>query len=157
MRTGRKLTRRSFVGSVAGGLIAAGGATVLVTGTAYAQRYSGVTDCDSGNNHDRPGYGVGNRTRYTDQDTGPNADARCQGRGPNRSEGGTSGYGRYGYEHAPTGCSDSDSGSGADPGGRGLRCAGRTPPARYPPANARHCTDSDRGNNADPVGQGVRC
>jgi len=158
MNTSRRLNRRSFVTRVVGGMVVTGGAVVLVAGPAQAQNYSGVTDCDSGSNHDRPGYGVGNRTQYTDRDTGPNSDPRCHGRGPNRQEGNTSGYGSYNHESQPSGCSDSDGGSGSDPGGRGVRCGNRsTPPVRYPPGNTRHCTDSDRGNGADMVGYGVRC
>jgi hypothetical protein len=155
MKASRTLSRRSFVAKVAGGMIATGGAAALIVGPAHAQNYSGVTDCDSGNGGDRPGYGTGNRNQYTDRDTGPNADPRCHGRGPNRQEGGTSGYGRY--QEPASNCSDSDGGPGADPGGRGVRCNGRTPDARFPPSNTRHCTDSDRGNNADLPQRGVRC
>ena len=156
MKATRKLNRRSFVASVLGGIAAGGGATALVTGDAAAQTYSGVTDADTGTVRDRPGYGVGTRNRYTDRDTGPNADPQFQGRGPNgRPEGSVSGQGSYG--DAPSGCSDSDGGPGADPGGRGVRCNGRTPPTRYPPGHTRHCTDSDRGSGADPVQQGRHC
>ena len=125
MKPAHRLNRRSFVTTVAGGMVATGGAAVLVIGPAHAQNYSGVTDCDSGNGADRPGYGTGVRNQYTDRDTGPNSDPRCHGRGPNRSEGSTSGYGNYGYDNRPSGCSDTDSGTGADPGGRGVRCNGR--------------------------------
>ena len=155
MRASRTLNRRSFVAKVAGGMIATGGAAALIVGPAHAQNYSGVTDCDSGNGADRPGYGTGNRNQYTDRDTGPNSDPRCHGRGPNQQEGGTSGYGRYG--ESASNCSDSDSGPGADPGGRGVRCNGRTPDARFPPSNTRHCTDSDSGPSADLPQRGVRC
>ena len=88
MKASRTLSRRSFVAKVAGGMIATGGAAALIVEPAHAQNYSGVTDCDSGNGADRPGYGTGNRNQYTDQDTGPNADARCHGRGPNRTPNG---------------------------------------------------------------------
>ena len=152
--TSPRLTRRSFMTSVVGGTIA-GGATALITGPAQAQTYSGVTDCDAGNGHDRPGYGTGTNNRYTDSDTGPQGDPRCQGRGPARNPGAPSGHGRYGG--VASGCSDSDTGTGSDPGGRGVRCNGQTPPTRYPPTNTRHCSDSDRGNNADPLQQGRRC
>jgi hypothetical protein len=157
MRTSPKLNRRSFLANVAGGAVLSGGAVALVTGSARAQntRYSGVTDCDSGSNHDRPGYGTGARNQYTDNDSGPGSDARCHGRGPVRNEGGVSGRGGYG--EGASGCSDSDSGPGSDPAGRGVRCNGQSPPTRYPPTTDRHCTDSDRGPRADPVGQGVRC
>ena len=157
MNTARRLNRRSFVARVAGGMVLTGGAVALVAGPARGQNYSGVTDCDSGGGADRPGYGTGNRNQYSDRDTGPNSDPRCHGRGPNRQEGSTSGYGQYGIEGQASGCSDTDGGPGADPGGRGRRCGGRTPYERFPPTNTRHCTDSDRGNNADLPQRGVRC
>jgi hypothetical protein len=157
MQTSRKCNRRSFMTRVAGGMLATGGAAILVTGPADAQNYSGVTDCDSGNGADRPGYGTGNRNQYTDRDTGPNADPRCHGRGPNQAEGSTSGYGRYGYDNRASGCSDADGGPGADPGGRGIRCSGRTPVEQNPPSHTRHCSDSDSGPHADLIGHGVRC
>jgi hypothetical protein len=153
MRT-RKLNRRSFAASVLGGVVI--GATALVTGRAGAQnvRYSGVTDCDSS---DRPGYGTGVRNQVTDSDTGPHADPRCHGRGPQRAPDGPSGYGS-GYVETPSNCSDSDGGSTADPGGRGRRCGpGYSAPRSNVPTHTRHCTDSDRGLNADLVQQGVRC
>ncbi len=153
----RRPSRRSFMGRVLGG-VAGVGALAVFAGRARAQNthYSGVTDSDTGNGADRPGYGVGTRNRYTDQDTGPNADRQFEGRGPAaRGEGGVSGTGRYG--EAPSGCSDSDGGPGSDPGGRGVRCNGQTPPRHYPPGHTRHCTDSDRGSGADPVQQGRRC
>ena len=152
----RRPSRRSFMGQVLGG-VAVGGALSTFAGRARAeQTYSGVTDSDTGNVRDRPGYGVGTRNRYTDRDTGPNADRQFEGRGPaGGGEGGVSGTGRYG--EAPSGCSDSDGGPGSDPGGRGVRCNGQTPPRHYPPGHTRHCTDSDRGSGADPVQQGRRC
>jgi len=158
MKASRRLNRRSFVASVIGGAALGGSATALVTGAARAQntRYSGVTDSDTGEHADRPGYGVGTRNNYTDQDTGPNADRQFHGRGPNgRSEGSVSGTARYG--EAPSGCSDNDSGPGSDPGGRGTRCNGQTPPRRYEPGHTRHCTDSDRGTNQDPAQAGRNC
>jgi hypothetical protein len=158
MKASRKLNRRSFVASVAGGALIGGGATNFALGRAEAQntRYSGVTDSDTGQHADRPGYGVGVRNQYTDQDRGPNADAQFHGRGPNgRQEGSTSGTGQYGeYQRA---CSDNDVGTGSDPAGRGVRCNGQTPRERYPPTHERHCTDSDRGTNQDPVQGGTRC
>ncbi len=156
MEPTRKPSRRSFLNQVLGG-VAVGGALGTLSGQARAyQAYSGVTDADTGNVRDRPGYGVGTRTRYTDRDTGPNADRQFEGRGPaGRGEGAVSGTGRYG--EAPSGCSDSDGGPGSDPGGRGVRCNGQTPPRRYPPGHTRHCTDSDTGSGADPIQQGRRC
>jgi hypothetical protein len=155
----RRLNRRSFVATVLGGAIVGGGATALVVGPAQAQntRYSGVTDSDTGEHADRPGYGVGTRNNYTDQDIGPNADAQFHGRGPNgRAEGSTSGQG--GYNEPQSGCSDTDAGPGADPGGRGRRCnGGQAWPRSNVPTHTRHCTDSDRGVGADPVQEGRRC
>ncbi|HEV2866043.1 MAG TPA: hypothetical protein VGX37_05975 [Allosphingosinicella sp.] len=152
MKTSRKLSRRSFFASVAGGAVIGGGATALLTGRAEAQSYTGVTDADTGEVRDRPGYGVGTRSVYTDRDTGPNADPQFHGRGP---QGEISGQGQYG--EYPSGCSDSDGGPGADPGGRGVRCNGQQPPIRRPPDHTRHCTDSDTGGSADPVQQGRNC
>lgn len=144
------------MGRVLGGVFTGGALAVVAAPAEAYQSYSGVTDSDTGTVHDRPGYGVGTRNRYTDQDTGPNRDPQFGGRGPaGRGEGATSGTGRYG--EAASGCSDSDGGPGSDPGGRGVRCNGQTPPRRYPPGHTRHCTDSDTGNRADPVQQGVRC
>ena len=159
MKASHKLNRRSFLGSVAGGVAIGRSATALVIGPAEAQVYTGVTDSDTGQVHDRPGYGTGVRNQYTDRDTGPNADPQFHGRGPNgQSQGSPSGYGRYGYDGRATGCSDADSGPGADPGGRGRSCAGNSPPERsQTPTHTRHCTDSDRGGNADPVQQGRNC
>ena len=159
MKASRRLSRRSFVASVIGGAALGGSATALVTGQAQAQntRYSGVTDSDTGEHADRPGYGVGTRNQYTDRDTGPNADPQFHGRGPNgRPPGSPSGQGSYG--EPATGCSDSDSGPGSDPGGRGRRCNGGQPwPRSNEPTHTRHCTDSDRGNNADPIQEGRHC
>ena len=157
MKASHRLNRRSFMGRVIGGVAIGGGATALVIGPAEAQVYSGVTDSDTGQVHDRPGYGTGVRNQWTDQDTGPNADPQFHGRGPNgRGEGAPSGQGRYG--DPVSGCSDTDSGPGSDPGGRGRRCGGRVPVERsQTPTHTRHCTDSDRGTNADPVQQGRRC
>jgi hypothetical protein len=152
MRISTKLNRRSFLERVIGAG-AAGGAIALVTGRAEAQTYTGVTDSDTAPGaRDRPGYGVGTRTRYTDRDTGPNADPQFGGRGPQGEISGQGSYGEY-----PSGCSDSDGGPGADPGGRGVRCNGQTPPVRRPPGHTRHCTDSDRGSGADPVQAGRNC
>jgi hypothetical protein len=156
MKASRKVNRRSFMTSVLGGVVIGGGATALVIGRAEAQVYSGVTDSDTGQVHDRPGYGVGVRNQYTDRDTGPNGDPQFHGRGPNgRPEGSVSGQGSYG--EAASGCSDTDGGPGSDPGGRGRSCNGQTPLRRYPPGHTRHCTDSDRGGGADPVQEGRHC
>src|SRR5437868_14471497 len=125
MKASHRLNRRSFAATVLGGVVIGGGATALVTGEAQEQntRYSGVTDADIGEHHDRPGFGTGVRSQYTDQDTGPNGDAQFHGRGPNgRPQGAPSGQGRYNGTSPATNCSDADAGSNADPGGRGRRC-----------------------------------
>jgi hypothetical protein len=159
MKASRKLNRRSFVATVIGGAAAGGGATFLVADRSAAQTmpYTGVTDSDTGAHADRPGYGVGVRNQYTDRDTGPNADPQFHGRGPNgRPPNSPSGQGSYG--EPATGCSDSDSGPGSDPGGRGRRCGNGTAwPRSNTPTNTRHCSDSDRGNNADPIQEGRHC
>ena len=149
-----RFNRRSFLARVIGGGAVAGGAIGLIAGRAAAQTYTGVTDADVTPVRDRPGYGTGTRNRYTDRDTGPNADPQFGGRGP-QGEGTVSGQGSYG--EYPSGCSDTDGGPGADPAGRGVRCNGQTPPVRRPPGHTRHCTDSDTGGSADPVQQGRNC
>lgn len=100
MKTTRKLSRRSFLTRVAGGAAVAGGALVVLGGTAEAlqttdsdsgpnadppnrgrgsNRIRGCTDNDSGSNADPAGNGRGNRT--TDSDQGPNSDPPRCGRG----------------------------------------------------------------------------
>jgi hypothetical protein len=94
MKTDRKLSRRSFMTRVVGAAGVAGGAIVMLGGTAQAFQ---VTDADQAPNADPANRGRG-RTPIrgcTDADSGPNADAPGQGRGNRRS--------------------DSDSGQGADP------------------------------------------
>lgn len=98
MKSTRKLSRRSFLGRVAGGVVAGGGALVLLNGRAEAQvtdadtgatadpanrgrgrnRIRGCTDGDSGSNADPAGNGRGNRV--TDSDTGANSDPASCGR-----------------------------------------------------------------------------
>lgn len=150
MKALRTTSRRSFLRRV-GVTATAGAAFALVGGSeAGAQNYSGVTDCDNGNNHDRPGYGGGNRNQYTDQDTGPSADPRCLGRGSNtNSNTGT----QYNPNAQPdTRCSDSDYGQYGDPGGRGRSCRGRAPNPDAPRVSG--CSDNDPG---DSIGNGRRC
>nr|MDQ4087326.1 hypothetical protein [Pseudomonadota bacterium] len=62
MKPSRTISRRSFFGRVAGGLIVGGGALAAMTGSAKAQ----VTDSDPS---DVPGFGRGG-TGVTDHDTG---------------------------------------------------------------------------------------
>ncbi len=94
MKITRKLSRRSFLGQVAGGAVAGAGALVVLSGEASAQ----VTDSDTGPRADPVGRGRGRgRSGVTDSDP---SDAPQRGRGRRA-------------------CSDSDPG---DPVGRGRRC-----------------------------------
>ena len=71
MKPLRTTSRRSFLRRV-GATATAGAALALVGGSELrAQNYSGVTDCDTGNGADRPGFGRGYRNAITDSDTGP--------------------------------------------------------------------------------------
>ena len=111
MKPTRKLSRRSFLGRVAGGIVA-GGATLTILGReAQAQPsdtdptdqvgrgYTGVTDNDRGGNADPVGNGRG-RGRITDSDSGSMADPSGNGRGRRRT--------------SATGVTDGDSGQNAD-------------------------------------------
>lgn len=123
-----KLSRRSFLGRVAGAAIATG-ATGVITGAATAQRYTGSTDSDTGSGADQAGYG---RTGATDSDSGSNSD-------------------RAGYGRGSSGITDSDSGSSSDPVGNGRGSSSDRA------GSGRGCTDSDTGGNSDPGGRGRRC
>lgn len=90
MKPIRKLSRRSFLGRVAGGAVAGAGALVVLSGPAEALQ----SDSDSGPNSD-PANSPRNRRVCTDRDQGPNSDPSNRGRG--------SGY------------NDSDSGPNSDP------------------------------------------
>src|SRR5206468_6114706 len=79
MKVTRKLSRRSFLGRVAGGAIAGGAALTVLGGRAEAIQ---VSDSDSGPNADQPGHG---RTGVTDSDSGPNSDRPGHGRGRGRT------------------------------------------------------------------------
>src|SRR5688572_17928035 len=68
MKPTRKISRRSFLGRVAGGAIAGGAALTVLGESASALQ---VTDSDTGQNSDPPGRG---RTGVTDSDTGGNSD-----------------------------------------------------------------------------------
>jgi hypothetical protein len=149
----RIIHRRSFLVRVAGGAIAGGGALTLLRSsgaTAQNVRYSGVTDCDSGQGADRPGYGTGVRNQYTDNDTGPQGDPRCRGRGSNT--GSNSGTQYNAQEHPNTRCSDSDYGQYGDPAGHGRTCRGLAPDGRAPRVSG--CTDRDP---TDSIGNGRSC
>lgn len=80
MKVTRKLSRRSFLGRVAGGAVLGGGALMLTGQTARAMQ---TTDADTGANADPPSRGRGTRRipRCTDGDTGANADPANNGRG----------------------------------------------------------------------------
>ena len=140
MKVTRKLTRRSFLGRVAGGAIVGGAALTVLGGRAEAMQ---VSDSDSGPNADAPGHGS---TGVSDRDSGPNADRAGHGRG-GRSGLTDSDTGRYadpsgnGRRGSARACTDSDSGPNSDGAGHG-RGSG--------------VSDSDRGPNADPGGCGRR-
>jgi hypothetical protein len=127
----RKLSRRSFLATVAGTVAAAGVITVVAADPAEAFQ----TDSDSGPNSDPPGGGRGNRggSGCTDSDTGRYSDPAGNGRCRRRAR--------------SSGCTDRDSGRYSDPAGNG-RCRRR---------QRRSCTDSDTGRYSDPAGRGRRC
>lgn len=146
----RRLSRRSFLASVAGGSALAGGALLFVAGRAEAfQRSpSGCSDSDpirSGGDPGNYGRRCSPATGVTDNDpTDPTNGGRRR----------------------PTGCSDGDRGRGSDPGGWGRRCrpaTGITDNDPGDPTNGgrgyrnRQCNDSDSGSRADNAGQGRRC
>jgi hypothetical protein len=96
MKPTRRLSRRSFLGRVAGGAIIGGAAlTVLGSTPAIAQ----TSDSDSGPTGDPAGRGRG---RINDADSGQNGDAAGRGRGPRRAT-----------------CTDRDSGARSDGVGHG--------------------------------------
>lgn len=103
MKPTRKMSRRSFLGQVAGGVV--GGAALVATGATAAEAMQ-VSDRDTGANSDPAGRGY---TGYSDSDSGANADR------PN--------HGRRGRRPASSQrpCTDNDTGRNSDPvgGGRG--------------------------------------
>ena len=109
MKPTRPLSRRSFIGRVAGGAVIGGAAlTVLGTSPAHAQ----ITDSDS---TDRANHGRGN---ITDGDSGRTADQAGRGRGPRRASCSDQDTGdRAG--HGVRGPTDGDSGAMADAAGCG--------------------------------------
>lgn len=138
MKPGGKLTRRSFLGRVAGASFV--GAAGLVTGAQPAEALQRCSDNDTGRNADPINRGRrcgSNRPRScTDGDTGRYGDPI--------------GRGRRCATARPDNCSDGDLGRNGDPAGRGRRCNNNN----YQP---QPCSDSDTGRNADPGGQGRRC
>ena len=153
MKPLRTTSRRSFLRRV-GATASAGAALALVGGSeagAQTMPYTGVTDCDTGNPQDRPGYGTGNRTQITDSDTGPYGDPRCHGQGSPTGSTGTP----YNPGYQPdTRCSDSDYGPYGDPGGHGSHCRGRTNDLA---PHVSGCSDNDPANGGDSIGNGRRC
>ena len=132
MKPTRKLSRRSFLTTVAGSVAAVGALGLVAPSPAEAFQCS---DADAGPNSDPPGGGRscgGRRSGCTDADTGPNSDPAGDGRCVRRPR--------------RSGCTDADTGRYSDPAGNG-RCVRRR----------RSCTDSDTGRYSDPAGRGRRC
>ena len=104
MKPTRKLSRRSFLGRVAGGALVSAAAITVVTDEASAQ--SGCSDADSGRYGDPGGNGRRCRRPTGCSDRDPSdpigRGRRCGGR--------------------PAGCTDRDTGRYSDPVGRGRRC-----------------------------------
>lgn len=102
MTPSRKLSRRSFLGRVGGGIVIGGGSLMLLSQGAHAQARRNVTDVDNGPINDPPNMGRGRRIpRCSDNDSGPNSDPAGQGRG--------------------TGITDRDAGPNSDQPGCGRR------------------------------------
>ncbi len=146
MRPTRKLSRRSFFSTVAGGVVAAGGAVGVITDEAHALQVTdrdpsdpvgrgrgggtGITDRDPSDpaGRGRGGSGTGTRTGVTDGDP---TDPVGHGRGGSGTRTGVTDSdptdpvvnGRGGTS-ARSGCSDSDP---TDPGGNGRNCGARNP------------------------------
>lgn len=138
----RRISRRSFLSLVAGS--AAAGSLATVSGSSHAETAQGCTDRDpSPPRGDPAGRGRNCRGTTSPTDTGRPSGCSDSDTGANADPGGR---GRR-CSPASTGCSDSDSGANADPGGRGRRCSQVT----------TGCSDSDSGANADPGGRGRRC
>lgn len=106
MKTTRRLSRRSFLGTVAGGAMLGGGTLVALSGSAGALQRS---DNDSGPRSDPPGRGT--RTGRTDQDASDRP-GRGTLTGLNDSDPGDP-------PNRGRGCNDTDS---SDQPGRGRRC-----------------------------------
>ena len=128
----RKVSRRSFLGTVMGG--AAVGAVAIVAGSQRAEAQ--ITDSDGGAYADPPGRGRGRRTGVTDRDSSDRP-----------------GYGRG---RRVSGLTDRDP---SDPpgNGRGRRTGITDRDPTDAPGNGRGrrvCSDSDP---SDPVGRGRRC
>ena len=108
-----KLSRRSFLGRVAGG-VALTGAGAAFAGAAI-QSYSGRSDADAGNTADTAGYG---RTGRTDSDPNDSANYGAARTGLTDNDSGPCGD-EANYGRGETGMTDNDQGSCSDPVGRG--------------------------------------
>ncbi|MGQ0659932.1 hypothetical protein [Sphingosinicella sp.] len=124
MKPTRKISRRSFIGRVAGGALVGGAALTAIATRAQAQ----VTDSDSGPYADPAGRGRGN-TGVTDSDP---HDPPGRGRGVRRP--------------TTSGITDGDAGRTADPGGNGRGRPNRRCGTRI--------TDGDSGRYVDRAGCG---
>ncbi len=133
-----KVSRRSFLATVAGGAM---GATML-SDTASAATTQGCTDRDPAPPSGDPG-GRGRNCTSTPTPTPTGCSDSDSGAGADPG-----GRGRNCRSTPQTGCSDTDSGSGSDPGGRGRTCQSRPQTG---------CSDSDSGSGADPGGRGRNC
>ena len=138
----RKSTRRSFLAQVAGSLTTAG-ALGAVSGCSTAgpgtPGYTGLTDNDGGPNQDARGFGRGRQgySGITDSDSGYYQDAAGNGRGTQRAQ---------------SGLTDNDP---SDPAGNGRGNSNNT--SRDP--DEIFCTDRDStaaNGRQDPAGYG-RC
>ena len=128
MKPTRKVSRRSFLATVAGGAVAGAAEITVASESAIAQ--TGVTNSDP---YDPGGTG---RTGITNSDPSDRP-------GYGRRRGGTDSdpYDAPGRGRGRTGYTDSDP---SDPAGGGR-------------GGGRRCTDSDVGSYRDPIGRGRRC
>jgi hypothetical protein len=154
----RKVSRRSFLGQVAGGAAGVGALAVIGGSAAAAEDHDMATNV--GPTPAKPGDGATSKMVQgcSDSDTGRYADGIGHGRRCRPSNG----------------CSDSDSGRNSDPVGRGRRCSsgarrpytgysdsdsgpGADPRGHGRPRRRSGCSDSDTGRYGDPVNRGRRC
>lgn len=138
MKPTRKISRRSFMGRVAGGALVGGAALTALTTRASAQ----ITDSDTGTYADPAGRGRGRRSGITDRDP---TDAPGRGRGTGITDRDPSDPPGRGRGTSRTGITDGDVGRVADPVGNGRgrpnrRCTG--------------VTDGDGGRYTDRAGCG---
>jgi len=137
----RKLTRRSFLGRVAGGVFA-GGALASLAPEAIAHPYSDSDPSDGVGRGRRMSRGSGGVWPHSDTDVGRNSDP--VGRA-----------GRLGHY------SDTDTGAEGDPSSHGRRITDNDSSVRNGRSDRPHyrvtITDTDRGQpHADPPGRGRR-